>query len=159
MWGRMLATVVGRVAWPMILLLPIWLLIGSGLLGDGSEGYEVILLILAAPFLIAAGIVTAILALRLRGAETTAATAFAGLTIAWWAAIVLLPLVISEVGDGVVNPSFAQRVGLSGSANDWALRLLAWGAIALAIASWVALGMARSEVKRQRLAEEPVRQP
>jgi len=150
----MLATIVGRVAWPMILLLPIWLLLGSALLGDGSEGYEVVLLILAVPFLIAAGIVTAILALRLHGSRIPAATAFAGLTIAWWTAVALLPLFIGEVGDSVVRPSFAQHLGLPGTANDVIQRLLAWGAIAVAIASWIALGVARSELKRVRSARD-----
>ena len=139
----MLVTIVGRVAWAMIVVLPLWLLSGSGLLGDGTEGYEVILLLVAAPFLIAANIVTAALARRIRGSHTTAGSSFAALTIAWWAAVALLPFFVVEVGDAVTNPSFAQRIGLSGTANDGAQGLLFWGAIVLAVGSWIALGMAR----------------
>jgi hypothetical protein len=152
----MLVTIVRHAAWPMIGVLPLWLLSGSGLLRDGSEGYEFILLFVAALFVVAASIVTATLARRLRGSHTSASFAFAGLTIAWWAVVALVPFFMFELGDTVTNPSFAQHIGLSRTANDGALGLLVWGAIVLAVASWIALGVARSQLNRRAWGRERV---
>jgi hypothetical protein len=145
----MFERIVGWATWPAMVVLPFWLLFGSGLLRrGGGEGYEAIPLLIAdlvfAPTLIAC----AVLSLLLRHSASPARTAFSWLTLACWISVILVPFFIVGVGDSTTLPSFAQRLGLPGSSNDVAQLVFGWGACALGLGTVIALGFAMAAKRR-----------
>ncbi|MDB5280869.1 MAG: hypothetical protein JWR61_5824 [Ferruginibacter sp.] len=139
----MLDKVVWWAQWPMIVVLPLWLFIGTEwLAGDGL--LSLLLLLQVSPFLFVGLLATAVLSVAARRARNRPKRVYLGASIASWVLVFFEPFVFQQGSDTMnIPPAFAERLGLAADVDQ----LLEWGipwlAFALIIVAWVAVLMAR----------------
>lgn len=131
----MLRRIVWQGQWPAIVLLPVWLAVGSSIVG-GAMLWTVMAVALAA------GLIAGPLFSRLLSPDGTLksrADGYTVVTLLLWIAAIALPFTIAPTDPNSGGLSWIELHGASSIVGDTLVRVLEWAVPVLLVVSWFAL--------------------
>ncbi len=123
--------------WLGVILVPAWLVYGTGLIaGPGSGSYFVVAFVAA--LLLVLLLIAAILSVGIRSARRgRGGPWYVWLLAAVWACAAVQPFLLESD-----SPSALERLGLSMAADRWLISFLFWAAVVLLALAWISTGAA-----------------
>jgi len=130
------------VQWFAVVLVPAWLVYGTGLIA-GAGGSFFLVAMFAAPLLLVLLLFAAILSVGIRSARRgRGGPWYVWLVVAVWVCVTVQPFLLESDSVAGLMPSALERLGLSVSADRSLISFFFWaGAVLLALA-WIAAGAA-----------------